>query len=190
VLTLLATRTNSGHILRTRGREESMNKKLLAVIALAFIVVVGIVIALVTSMRSATNTTTNGLAPGTINYTNAITGKTVEDKPAEQTPFQFGVIPQAASDIENLEDVYSYFSTDQASNLYTELNNFLLAHSGLANVAAGIKAGSIKKTDTPTTVSFTLVVLNPQATYQVTAKVTNTYQTIPEITVKQVEQAQ
>ena len=156
-----------------------MSRRVLVVLAIA-LPIIGILI-FVSTHRQASMPA----SPSEIQFTDAVTGQTVNDIVGEDNSLEPGVVDRPYAAVDNIETIYNLLTTSQASNAQTTINNFLMAHSGLSNVHAGIKANTITKTDTQ--LVFTMVVQKPQASYTVTITTINTDQTIPTVTFKQAE---
>lgn len=159
-----------------------MSKRSLIIVGFGVVIIVGIIALIVAS--SNTNTTSTPA----IQYTDAITGQsqqslTIESTGTTQMP---GSILPPRVTINGFDAVSTMLNNvDQISSLQSELQNFLFAHAGLTNVRAGIKEGSLKQ-PTSDSVTFTLVVIRPQATYQVNAQLDNDYNLVKNVTFKQV----
>lgn len=147
--------------------------------------VVGVVVILLLAARIGAPSTTNTNAGSTVTYTNAITGQSATDLPGEVFDQAPAAIQHTHVIIDGAQSLYGNLTDDQTANAQADINDFLMARSGLENVRAGVKAGSITSSDNQ--VQFLLVVVRPQATYQVTVKVANQFQTQPDITFKEVD---
>lgn len=116
-----------------------------------------------------------------LTYTNAITGQTAEDKPTEirgQTPQPN--LDTASATIFGMDQFNAYLTDGQISNLHQLLADFLMAHSGLDPVTAGIRDDQLTQINTHT-IQFTLVVVRPQVTYRVRVFTANQSQAVPQV---------
>lgn len=150
-------------------------------IAVFIVLVVVVLLGRVVYKPAATVNTDTGL----LNYTNSITGQVAEDKPDENTPPVNGILNAPTANILGYEATNTYLSPNQSSSLQTALINFLMAHSGLSSVTAGIKDAAVSQ-QSDGTIAFTLVTIRPQASYAVTAKLDNTYNLVQSVTFKRV----
>ena len=128
--------------------------------------------------------TTTGTVPSSVSYTNAITGQSSVDIVGQTNGLRPGTISASSVTIDGIDVLYNYLSSDQGINAQNIMNDFLMAHSGLQPVSAGIEDGSLVATDNDETLDFTLVVVKPQAKYHVTIKISSVSQTIPDVTFK------
>lgn len=121
-----------------------------------------------------------------ISYTDAITGQNATDIVNENASAQQpNTIYTSQVTIDSIDTIYDFLTSDQALSVQATLNNFLMAHSGLMSVTAGIKNAQVSQTGT-NQIQFVLVSLNPQASYQVTVQVTGQYQSVPDVTIKRI----
>lgn len=118
-----------------------------------------------------------------VSYTNAITGETMQDIPAEtgQVP---GINLAAIATVAGMDNLGNYLTGIQTANVTTSISDFLLAHSGLDNVQAAIQRGTLIQSGRQ--LQFTLIVLQPQTTYRVTVHTTDQYQDAPDVTFTEV----
>src|SRR5258708_2448341 len=114
-----------------------MNKQ--AAIFLGSILLIVLVVTLTLGNRSGTQTSQQG----SIQYTDAITGQSVTDIVGENTNQAPATFTPSTASIAGSSNLYSYFTAAQTSNIQTILDNFLMAHSGLTSVRAGIKNNQI-----------------------------------------------
>jgi len=160
-----------------------MSRRSLIIIGFGAVIVIGIVALIVASSANKQASTPS------VQYTDAITGQpqqvlTIESTGTTQMP---GSILPPRVTIAGFDAVSTMLdNVDQISSLQSELQNFLFAHAGMTNVRAGIKAGSLSQ-PTSDSITFTLVVIRPQATYQVKAQLDNDYNLVKNVTFKQVE---
>lgn len=156
-----------------------MNRRLLligggiAVLIILFIIVVGF-----SSQNSSPQSTT---------FTNSITGQQQADNPSEIGDSQYptgGNAPFAS--ITGFDQLDKILTQDESDTLQTTLTNFLLAHSGLQTVHAGIKNSQLNQVGDGT-YQFELDVVQPQLTYQVTVVLDTTNNAVQGVDFKQVE---
>ena len=157
-----------------------MNKRI--IIAGSTSVLLLVVLAVGLLMRHAPTTTTP--AETSVDYTNAITKQASTDIVQQTSDLSPGIPTQPGVTIDDIDGLYSYYTTDQAANAQSAINDFLMAHSGLANVHAGVKDNTY--TQTGNQVTFTIVVDRPQVSYQISVTADNAYQTEPDVIITQV----
>lgn len=161
-----------------------MNRRLLIVIiVVAILAIAGL--AVFSARQNSTQVTTSN---SSVQFTDGITGQSVTDIVGEDNSTNLApdATYQSHVSINGIDALYSDLTNDQASSVQTTINNYLMAHSGLADVQAGVKNNAI--TQSGSELQFTIVVIKPQVRYQVTVQTVNQYQTIPSVTFKQVEQ--
>ncbi len=158
------------------------NKRVILAVLAVILAVVILIVSLTTRSQAPTTPTSNG----TVSYTNAITGQSGQDHPGQSSVQGEVSVGIPSVTIDGFANIFNYMTNDQAGSTQATINNFLLAQSGLANVSAGIKDNVITRIDSQA-IQFTLVVLRPQSTYQVTIQFANQSQTVPTVTFKQVK---
>lgn len=161
-----------------------MNKRLLAVLIIIAILAIAVLAALITRQSSTPASVSNGSAQ----FIDGITGQNVTDITGEDSSTNLAPDApyQSHVSIGGIDTLYNNLTNDQASSVQTAINNYLMARSGLADVQAGIKNDDIAQNGNQ--LQFTLVVIKPQASYQVTVQTTSQYQSIPSVTFKQIEE--
>lgn len=157
-----------------------MNRRIIIAGGISILLIAVLAVSLLT--RHTTPTTNQ--AETSVSYTNAVTRQASTDIVQQTSDLSPGVPTQPGVTIDDIDGLYSYYTTDQAANAQSVINDFLMAHSGLANVHAGVKDNTF--TQTGNQVTFTIVVDRPQVSYQVSVTADNAYQTMPSVTIMQV----
>lgn len=161
-----------------------MNKRILVVTVVVVVLAIAGVLVFGVKRTPAPASTSDG----SVQFTDGITGQSVTDIVGEDTSTGLAsdATYQSHVSINGIDTLYSNLTNDQASSVQTAINNYLMARSGLADVQAGVKNDAI--TQNGNQLQFTVVVIKPQASYQITVQTANQYQTIPSVTFKQAEQ--
>lgn|GEM_PF-2217869 len=161
-----------------------MNKRLLVILIAIALMIIGILAVLIVRRTPMSSTTSDG----SVQFTDSITGQTATDIVGEDNSTNLApdTTYQSHVSINGIDSLYEDLTNDQASSVQTTMNNYLMARSGLADVQGEIKGNTI--TQNGNQLQFTLVIIKPQATYQVTVQAASQYQSIPDVTFKQVEQ--
>ena len=160
-----------------------MNRNRLLVLglggALGLIVIISLVISLIPKKQSTQSTES-------ISYTDAVTGQQFTDLPGESVSQQAGIVLPPSVNIRGFDTLAATLSSPQAGSVQTIMKQFLLARSGLSTVDAGIRNNRVSQPSNKSR-TFILAVNNPQSVYEVTITILNEYQTIPDVTFKQIQ---
>lgn len=162
-----------------------MNKRAIIILGiLVALLVVVVALAFATNNKNPSSITSQ---PG-VQYTDNTTGQTINGNLPETSGAGMpGQVLQPYITINGFDNVAGLLNNDnQTTSLKTSLENFLMAHAGLATVTAGVQAGTLVKPN-DTTLTFTLNVTKPHATYKVTALLDNDYSLITKLTMQQIE---
>lgn len=159
----------------------NLSRRKVAIIAI--IVALCIFIAIVAIRQKAASDVASAAS---VNYTNAITGESSTDIVGQTDDLRPGTISAASVTIDGIDALYNFLTTDQGVSAQDTMNDFLFAHSGLQSVSAGIEENSL--TSSGDTLTFILVIVQPQARYRVTIKTASASQSIPVVTFEQVGQ--
>jgi len=109
-------------------------------------------------------------ANGKLTYTDAITRAQSSDIPGE-SPYQLAPpVTLPSANIDGIDVLSTYLTNDQAIYAVNWLTSYLEARSQQLYISGGIKQGSFSQSNDK--LVFTIITLEPQATYSVT--ITNT----------------
>lgn len=162
------------------------NVKRYIVLGVVLLVVLGFTVtSIVQWVRRGTSSSVKPAA--IVHYTSRITGLSATDLPGQDAGTVSNTLSPPTASIEGADALYDSLDTDQAIATQDILSDFLMAHSGLDTVHAGIKTAKMIQLST-THWRLTLLVIKPQATYQVDVQFANLTQTIPTVTFKRLEQ--
>lgn len=126
------------------------------------VVVAGIVLAVILQ-KPAAKTIYN--ASDTLQYTSSISGIKLNDIPSEASNQLVPPATLTSVSIDGSDALGSYLSDDQETYVLTSINTFLGARSDQFSINAGIQKNIVSQSND--TISFKLIVLEPQATYTV-----------------------
>ena len=156
-----------------------MDRRLIMVGVVAFLVL-GLIVYGVSETSKTSNQPT-----GSAQFTDAITGQDVSDIVNQDSGLAADTIDQSTVSIDGIEQLYTYFTTEQAVSAQAQISQYLMARSGLENVRSGIKDNQI--TTSASKAEFTLEVLKPAAVYDVTVTIGSSFQTTSFVTIKEIE---
>ncbi len=157
-----------------------MNRRIIIAMIIGAAALIILVVGIATRRTPQTATT----APTEVQYTNAVTGSAASDIIGETSGLDPNAVTFSGVTIDGIDVIYPYLTNDQASNAQDIVSDFLMARSGLNDVHGAVKDNLI--TQTGNQISFTLVVMKPQVTYQVIITVQNTYQTTPNVVINRI----
>ena len=123
-------------------------------------IILGTVAALIAGVLIAAKLLTGGQGttlPGSITYTNGISGQSATDVPSEGPGQESdGVILPPDISVSGIDQTFnSTLTGEQAGNAYLAIKKFLFARSGLGTVRAAVESDSIRQSDQG--LQFTLV---------------------------------